>query len=316
MQASTTRRNLDSFPPFRADEMVETSFRDREGKTTYAYYPTLGGRLRVGREKHPDLDITTSIVEAMLRTSAIVMARAEATIGVQLADGSKVERRCGGSGIGTADKAGDGRLEDSLIELAESRAVSRALRTLGIGTEYTGAEEMQRAGIQAQHQPYGTEFPSRKPDAPVPTQPATPPAPTTSTVTSPAQAARAELGNVIMQHVGGDRAKAAAVLAAIIPGKASPSLLTEHEVDLARLVVEAAVVCDSPFAVAATKAALQSRIKAVTPVEQWTPAHIVAARDAIRGAPAAPPAAAAPAAPGTTFPTPGHSAAGPNPCPF
>ena len=46
------------------------------------------------------------------------------------------------SGTGTASVQRDARLADSLVELAETRAIARALRFGGIGVEYTGAEEV------------------------------------------------------------------------------------------------------------------------------------------------------------------------------
>jgi hypothetical protein len=133
------RRALDSFPPFRADEMIEQRYEDKDGKVTYAYFPRYAGRLRAAREKYPDLKITTKLVKGDLRQHAIVYAAAVATITSPI-DNRQLPAR--GSGYGTADKQGDGRLADSLIELAETRAITRALRTLGIGTEYNGAEEV------------------------------------------------------------------------------------------------------------------------------------------------------------------------------
>ena len=46
------------------------------------------------------------------------------------------------NGTGTASAQRDARLADSLVELAETRAIARALRFGGIGVEYTGAEEV------------------------------------------------------------------------------------------------------------------------------------------------------------------------------
>ena len=46
------------------------------------------------------------------------------------------------NGTGTASGQRDAKLADSLVELAETRAIARALRFGGIGVEYTGAEEV------------------------------------------------------------------------------------------------------------------------------------------------------------------------------
>ena len=45
-------------------------------------------------------------------------------------------------GYGTANSQRDARLAESLIELAETRCIARALRFAGYGLEYTGAEEV------------------------------------------------------------------------------------------------------------------------------------------------------------------------------
>ena len=45
-------------------------------------------------------------------------------------------------GYGTANSQRDARLAESLIELAETRSVARALRFAGFGLEFTGAEEV------------------------------------------------------------------------------------------------------------------------------------------------------------------------------
>lgn len=45
-------------------------------------------------------------------------------------------------GFGTASAQRDARLADSLLELAQTRSIARALRFAGYGVEYTGAEEM------------------------------------------------------------------------------------------------------------------------------------------------------------------------------
>ena len=45
-------------------------------------------------------------------------------------------------GYGTANNQRDARLSESLIELAETRSIARALRFAGYGLEYCGAEEV------------------------------------------------------------------------------------------------------------------------------------------------------------------------------
>lgn len=302
MQGSSTRRALDSFPPFRADEMVETGFSDRERGKLYSYYPTLGGRLRVARDKFPGLRIKTRIVVGELRQKAVVTCRAIAPMG-QGAGGEPLTF-AEGAGIGTADKEGDGpRMLDSLIELAEARSISRALRALGIGTEFVGAEEMSRAGIQA-------EFTSSVPPAPNHQPP-----PRTDSATGGSSSAssvppllkyKQEVWGRVVQGTGSAE-RGRSVLGTILPGRTSMEHFGQHETDLVTLVLDAAVICDTEAVASMTKATLSKLIKSQLPFEQWTPNHIAAARAAIRGAPVA--------APLNTQPAPGHSAHGDVPPP-
>ena len=50
------------------------------------------------------------------------------------------------NGTGTASGQRDAKLADSLVELAETRAIARALRFSGIGVEFTSAEEVSHVG--------------------------------------------------------------------------------------------------------------------------------------------------------------------------
>lgn len=305
MQGSTNRRGLDTFAPFRADEMVETSFSDRERGKIYAYYPTLGGRLRVAREKFPGLAIRTKIVVGELRVKAVVTCRALAPM--MNPSGGPPIAFAEGSGIGTADKEGDGaRMLDSLIELAEARSISRALRALGIGTEFTGAEEMTRAGIGAEFAAPTPPAPNQQPQRPVNSATG---APASQAAVPPLLKYKSDLWAKMVGQAGSiDNARN--VLAAIIPGRTSMEHFAQHEADLVALVVDAAVLCETPAVVAATKQRLAALIKSQLPFEQWTPNHIVAARNAIRSTP--PPA---PEPPLQTQPQPGHSAYGDVPPP-
>jgi len=45
-------------------------------------------------------------------------------------------------GYGTANSQRDARLAESLVELAETRSIARALRFAGFGLEFTSAEEI------------------------------------------------------------------------------------------------------------------------------------------------------------------------------
>jgi hypothetical protein len=91
-------------------------------------FPVVGGRLRILHENNDNLSIQTEIVR-LDNDIAIVKAAVENHKGKF-------------NGTGTASVQRDARLADSLVELAETRAIARALRFGGIGVEYTGAEEV------------------------------------------------------------------------------------------------------------------------------------------------------------------------------
>jgi hypothetical protein len=91
-------------------------------------FPVVGGRLRILHENNDHLGIQTEIIR--LDTDFVVVKAA-------------VESQRGKfNGTGTASGQRDAKLADSLVELAETRAIARALRFGGIGVEYTGAEEV------------------------------------------------------------------------------------------------------------------------------------------------------------------------------
>ena len=62
-------------------------------------------------------------------------------------------------GYGTANSQRDTRLAESLVELAETRSIARALRFAGFGLEFTGAEEVSHvmAAEPEQEQTTGKE---------------------------------------------------------------------------------------------------------------------------------------------------------------
>jgi hypothetical protein len=112
---------------FREDELVSRKVKvGLEWQTRV--FPVVGGRLRILHESNDHLSIQTEIVR--LEPDFVVVKAA-------------VESQRGKfNGTGTAAIQRDARLADSLVELAETRAIARALRFGGIGVEYTGAEEV------------------------------------------------------------------------------------------------------------------------------------------------------------------------------
>jgi hypothetical protein len=112
---------------FREDELVSRKVKvGNEWQTRI--FPIIGGRLRILHESNDQLSIQTDIVR--LDPEFVVVKAA-------------IESQRGKfNGTGTASGQRDARLADSLVELAETRAIARALRFGGIGVEYTSAEEI------------------------------------------------------------------------------------------------------------------------------------------------------------------------------
>ncbi len=112
---------------FREDELVSRRVKvGNEWQTRI--FPVVGGRLRILHENNDNLSIQTEIVR-LDNDFVVVKAAVESQQGKF-------------NGTGTASSQRDVRLADSLVELAETRAIARALRFGGIGVEYTGAEEV------------------------------------------------------------------------------------------------------------------------------------------------------------------------------
>jgi hypothetical protein len=105
---------------FRPDELV-----NHKGQV----FPKVGGRLRVQHENHEHLSIETEMVTYEHLSLAICKAKVTTNQGVFTANG-----------VASAEK--DQRLITSLLELAETRSIARALRFSGAGVEFTGSEEL------------------------------------------------------------------------------------------------------------------------------------------------------------------------------
>ncbi len=106
-------------------------------------FPVVGGRLRILHENNDHLGIQTEIIR--LEPDFVVVKAA-------------VESKRGKfNGTGTASGQRDAKLADSLVELAETRAIARALRFSGIGVEYTGFEEVTHVPATEQNGGKATE---------------------------------------------------------------------------------------------------------------------------------------------------------------
>ena len=112
---------------FREDELVSRKVKvGNEWQTRV--FPIIGGRLRLAHEENQNLNLQTEMV-SWDGQFAIFKCCAVTTKGQFV-------------GYGTANIQRDARLAESLVELAETRSVARALRFAGFGLEFTSAEEV------------------------------------------------------------------------------------------------------------------------------------------------------------------------------
>jgi hypothetical protein len=133
---------------FREDELVSRRVKVN-GEYQTRIFPIVGGRLRLAHEENQSLDLQTEMVNwdgqfAIFKCCAVTNK------------GQFV-------GYGTANSQRDAKLAESLIELAETRSVARALRFAGFGLEFTGAEEVSHV-VAADSE---REQSANKPPAPV-----------------------------------------------------------------------------------------------------------------------------------------------------
>jgi hypothetical protein len=91
-------------------------------------YPKIGGRLRLAHENNEVLSIETEIIRYDEQI-AVVSAISTTAKGVF-------------KGIGMASVQRDEKIAPAILELAETRAIARALRFAGYGVEYCSAEEV------------------------------------------------------------------------------------------------------------------------------------------------------------------------------
>jgi len=106
---------------FNADELIKVG-----GKS----YPVVGGRLRLAHEGNKALSIETNVIYQDSDKTTI-QAKVTTDKGTY-------------NGLGNATVTRDAKLRNAILELAETRAIARALRFAGYGVEFTGFEEMPR----------------------------------------------------------------------------------------------------------------------------------------------------------------------------
>lgn len=122
---------------FKADELVKVNGKD---------YPVVGGRLRLAHDENQKaLSIETSVIKYE-DGIAVIQAKVTTEKGIF-------------NGLGNATVQRDARLKMAILELAETRAIARALRFAGYGVEYTGFEEVD-------YEPAKEDKPHTPPKAP------------------------------------------------------------------------------------------------------------------------------------------------------
>jgi hypothetical protein len=104
---------------FKNEELVKV-----QGKI----YPVVGGRLRLAHDENKSLSIETNVVQYG-EESTVIQASVKTEKGTF-------------TGLGNASTKRDRVLANAILELAETRAIARALRFAGYGVEYTGFEEV------------------------------------------------------------------------------------------------------------------------------------------------------------------------------
>ncbi len=104
---------------FKNEELVKV-----QGKV----YPVVGGRLRLAHDENKSLSIETNVVQYNEEVTVI-----QASIRTEKGTFT---------GLGNASVKRDRVLSNAILELAETRAIARALRFAGYGVEYTGFEEV------------------------------------------------------------------------------------------------------------------------------------------------------------------------------
>ena len=122
---------------FTKDEIVEFERYNKKLKRNVTVkFPVVGGRLRMFHEELSRIEqhgIAAGIdIEIVKYDEDLAVVKAKACI-----HGNAF------TGVGMASKSRDSKIWPAILELAETRAIARALRFAGYGVEYTGAEEMQ-----------------------------------------------------------------------------------------------------------------------------------------------------------------------------
>ena len=114
---------------FLPDEIITLRHYDKKtGQWSESEYPKVGGRLRLAHDQNGSLAITSEIIQY---DGNIAVVRAIST-----------PDKGSFTGIGMASLERDAKIAPAILELSETRAISRSLRFAGYGVEYCSAEEI------------------------------------------------------------------------------------------------------------------------------------------------------------------------------
>jgi len=124
---------------FKNEELVKV-----QGKI----YPVVGGRLRLAHDENKNLSIETTVVQYS-EEATVIQASVRTEKGTF-------------TGLGNASVKRDRVLSNAILELAETRAIARALRFAGYGVEYTGFEEVGDGKNAAAEEQLPAEAPGKE----------------------------------------------------------------------------------------------------------------------------------------------------------
>ena len=114
---------------FRPEEIVTLRhYNQKTGQWIESEFPKVGGRLRLAHLQNESLDISTEVFQY---DGVVAVVKAVVT----------TQKGCF-TGYGMASVERDAKIAPAILELAETRAISRALRFGGYGVEYCSAEEV------------------------------------------------------------------------------------------------------------------------------------------------------------------------------
>ena len=133
---------------FRPEEIITLRHFDKKsGQWVANEYPKVGGRLRLAHLHNDTLDINTEVFQY---DGNLAVVKAVCT--------TNKGSYCG---MGMASLERDAKIAPALLELAETRAIARALRFAGFGVEYCSAEEVSHLD-QEKEMPEPREQPPAK----------------------------------------------------------------------------------------------------------------------------------------------------------